>query len=141
MYRPDNCDGTYESFCDRQRSYRNITQILEAGDVGGNTLSFMDTYWKDLRGHDEYLYEHEWSKHGTCISTLQPECYSDYNPQEEVVVYFRKTVELFKTLPSYKVSLPKPKTFLCGSMLKRLLITLHIVVVRRWHHTISQQSL
>lgn len=43
------------------------------------------------------------TKHGTCISTLNPDCYADHTPTEEVVDFFQKTVDLFKTLPSYQV--------------------------------------
>jgi ribonuclease T2 len=64
----------------------------------------MQTYWKDYQGDDESFWEHEWAKHGTCISTLEPECYSDHTATEEVVDYFQKAVDLFKTLPSYEVS-------------------------------------
>lgn len=62
----------------------------------------MNTYWKDYQGDDETFWEHEWAKHGTCISTLDPDCYSDHQPTEEVVDFFQKTVDLFKTLPSYE---------------------------------------
>ncbi|KAL9095523.1 MAG: hypothetical protein Q9165_002394 [Trypethelium subeluteriae] len=102
LCRPDNCDGTFESNCDPKRAYRNIVQTLEEGDAKNDTMSFMGTYWKESGGHDASFYQHEWSKHGTCFSTLQPRCYSAYRPQEEVVIYFEKTIELFKTLPSYK---------------------------------------
>lgn len=61
----------------------------------------MNTYWKDYQGNDETFWEHEWGKHGTCISTLEPSCYTDYTPQQEVVDFFQKTVDLFKTLDSY----------------------------------------
>lgn len=61
----------------------------------------MSTYWKDYQGDDETFWEHEWAKHGTCISTLEPSCYSSHKPTEEVVDYFQKAVDLFKTLPSY----------------------------------------
>ena len=105
LLRPDNCDGTFESNCDPQRTYKNITQILAESNTQNGTLAYMGIYWKDLRGHDESLYEHEWSKHGTCINTLQPKCYTNYRVQEEVVTYFENTVELFKKLPSYTVSL------------------------------------
>ena len=64
----------------------------------------MNTYWKDYQGNDESFWEHEWDKHGTCISTLRPSCYTNYVPQEEVVDFFQKTVDLFKTLNSYQVS-------------------------------------
>lgn len=98
--RPDHCDGTYDANCDASRAYTNITQILTAA---GQTslLSYMNTYWKNADGTDESFWEHEWGKHGTCISTLEPSCYTNYVPQEEVVDFFNKVVSLFKTLPSY----------------------------------------
>lgn len=42
-----------------------------------------------------------WGKHGTCYSTLNPSCYTDYTPQEEVVDFFNQTTSLFQTLPTY----------------------------------------
>lgn len=78
----------------------------------------MNTYWKDESGNDESFWEHEWSKHGTCISTLEPSCYTKYTPQEEVVEYFNRTVELFKTLPTYTVrGCPKTKSDLLADEL------------------------
>ncbi|MCJ1281429.1 ribonuclease T2-like, partial [Xylographa opegraphella] len=62
----------------------------------------MDTYWKDEGGNDESFWEHEWGKHGTCYSTLEPSCYVDYTPQEEVVDFFQRTVDLFMELDTYK---------------------------------------
>ncbi|KAK4035307.1 hypothetical protein C8A01DRAFT_38209 [Parachaetomium inaequale] len=96
---PDNCDGTYESNCDASRAYTNITQILQAG--APSTLQYMQTYWKDYHGNDESFWEHEWSKHGTCISTLEPSCYTNYQATQEAVDFFNRAVSLFKTLPSY----------------------------------------
>lgn len=99
---PDNCDGTYEAFCDSERSYHNITQILEQGG-GHEVVDFMRKYWKDQHGNDETFWQHEWAKHGTCISTLEPRCMgSSYQPQSEVVTFFNKTVELFKSLSTYE---------------------------------------
>ncbi|KAI8442724.1 ribonuclease T2-like protein [Phakopsora pachyrhizi] len=98
---PDNCDGTYEASCDPTRNYHNITQILERGG-GSETLKFMKSYWKDQRGDDEHFWQHEWGKHGTCISTLEPHCArGSYEPQSEVVTFFNRTVQLFKELPTY----------------------------------------
>lgn len=97
---PDHCDGTYDSNCDASRAYTNITAILTAA---GQTslLSYMNTYWISDTGTNEAFWEHEWGKHGTCISTLEPDCYTGYTPQEEVVDFFNTVVTLFKTLPSY----------------------------------------
>lgn len=65
----------------------------------------MSEYWKDFRGDDSNLWQHEWSKHGTCVSTLETHCYQDYLPQQEVVDYFDRTVDVFKQVPSYQVRL------------------------------------
>ena len=99
-YRPDRCDGTYEASCDASRAYTNISAIINSF---GKTdlLSYMSTYWKDYQGNDETFWQHEWAKHGTCISTLEPDCYTNHKATEEVVDYFQKAVDLFKALPSY----------------------------------------
>lgn len=44
----------------------------------------------------------EWGKHGTCISTLEPDCYTNYQPTEEVPDFFQKVVDLFQALPTYE---------------------------------------
>ncbi|KAF2758254.1 ribonuclease M [Pseudovirgaria hyperparasitica] len=98
---PDNCDGTYEASCDSKREYTNISAILNANGKQ-STLSYMNTYWKDYQGNDETFWAHEWGKHGTCISTYEPSCYSSFSPTEEVADFFEKTVTLFKALPSYQ---------------------------------------
>jgi hypothetical protein len=88
----------------------------------------MDTNWKDYQGNDETFWEHEWGKHGTCISTLDTTCYNNYQPQAEVVDYFEKAVELNKGLNSYKVS----------RNLRRNVLVLNTVADsrRRWHYPI-----
>ena len=102
--RPDHCAGGFDQFCDSKRRYSNISLILV--DSGrGDLLEYMSEYWKDFRGDDSNLWQHEWNKHGTCVSTLETHCYDDYLPQQEVVDYFDKTVEVFRELPSHEVSL------------------------------------
>jgi ribonuclease T2 len=66
----------------------------------------MNEFWVDIDGDNESFWEHEWAKHGTCISTLKPSCYTDYTPQEEVPDFFQKTVDIFQTLDSYTVRDP-----------------------------------
>jgi ribonuclease T2 len=104
---PDHCDGTYDSNCDSSRDYSSITSILkDAGETA--LLTYMDTYWVSDDGTAESFWEHEWDKHGTCISTLETKCYTDYETGDEVVDFFSKVVELFKELPTYQVSSPLP---------------------------------
>jgi ribonuclease T2 len=72
-------------------------------------LDFMHTYWLSYDGDDEHLWSHEWNKHGTCISTLEPDCYSPddddglhrHQRHLDVLDYFIHTTSLFRTLDTY----------------------------------------
>ncbi|KAI0094445.1 ribonuclease T2 [Irpex rosettiformis] len=98
---PDNCDGTFESSCDPTRAYTGIDSLLTAQGAS-DTLSFMETYWVDINGQNEQFWEHEWSKHGTCYSTLETSCLPSGSPRgAEAVAFFQQVVALFKTLPTY----------------------------------------
>lgn len=97
---PDNCDGTFESSCDPSRAYTDISGLLTNAGAS-DTLSFMESFWVDIDGDDESFWEHEWSKHGTCMSTLEPSCFEDYSTGDEAVAFFNTVVKLFKTLPTF----------------------------------------
>jgi ribonuclease T2 len=99
---PNNCDGTYSEDCDESRAYTDITQLLTAANQ--TVLDFMQTYWVSNDESNEAFWDHEWETHGTCISTLDPSCYTDYTTGEEAVDFFTRVVELFQTLPTYTVS-------------------------------------
>lgn len=99
---PDNCDGTYESNCDKKREINNqATEILKSGSP--ETLEYLNTYWKDNSNDDEKLWEHEWNKHGTCISTMEKKCYESYKDNDDIIDYYKKAVELHKKLKTHKV--------------------------------------
>lgn len=107
---PDHCDGSFSSSCDSSRAYTGINTILENFGMD-DVLDYMNTYWKNQGASDESLWEHEWAKHGTCISTLNPTCYNDYESKEEAADFFNRTVSLFQSLPTYDVRnsfLPPP---------------------------------
>lgn len=128
--RPDHCDGGFDEYCDSHRRYGNISLILVDGGRS-DLLEYMSEYWKDFRGDDANLWEHEWNKHGTCISTLETKCYSGYVPQEEVVDYFDKAVDLFKGLPSYKVC----QTYL--AVMDGGLTSFFSDPIKRWYCTLT----
>ncbi|KAH9928447.1 ribonuclease T2 [Epithele typhae] len=98
---PDNCDGTFIENCDPSRDYTDIAGLLT--DQGASdTLSFMQQFWVDIDGRNERFWEHEWSTHGTCYSTLDPSCLPEDSARgAEAVAFFQTVVELFKTLPTY----------------------------------------
>lgn len=98
---PDNCDGTFTENCDPSRAYTNIASLLSAQGAS-DTLSFMQEYWVDINGQNEQFWEHEWSTHGTCYSTLEPSCLPSGSAKgAEAVAFFNTVVSLFKTLPTY----------------------------------------
>ena len=97
---PDNCDGTYDENCDSSREYSDITGILN--DNGKSSLvSYMEDYWQSNSESPEEFWEHEWATHGTCVSTLDPDCYSSYSKGQEAADYFQVVVDLFKSLDTY----------------------------------------
>jgi ribonuclease T2 len=63
----------------------------------------MNQYWVDINGQNEQFWEHEWAKHGTCMSTLRTTCLPSGSPKgAEAVAFFNTVVRLFKTLPTYQ---------------------------------------
>lgn len=64
----------------------------------------MQTYWLSDSESSEKFWEHEWAAHGTCVSTLDPDCYDDYQTGEEAAAFFQIVVNLFKSLDTYSVS-------------------------------------
>ncbi|KAH0559147.1 hypothetical protein GP486_004316 [Trichoglossum hirsutum] len=88
--------------CDPSRQGYDVREIL--GDYGREDLvNFMEEFMRPNRGSVDSFWSHEWSKHGTCVSTLDPKCYGrDYKDGEEVPVYFQKIVDLYKGLDTYE---------------------------------------
>lgn len=97
---PDNCDGTYDENCDSSRAYTDITTILN-NNGKSSLVSYMQNYWQSNSESPEAFWEHEWSTHGTCVSTLDPDCYSSYTKGQEAADFFQIVVDLFKTLDTY----------------------------------------
>ncbi|KAK0233598.1 ribonuclease T2 [Armillaria fumosa] len=97
---PDHCDSTFDQSCDPSRAYTGIASLL-TNNGASDTLSFMQTHWVDINGDNEGFWEHEWSKHGTCMSTLELDCFSNITKGQEAVAYFQTVVALYKTLPTY----------------------------------------
>lgn len=98
---PDRCDGQYDQFCDPSMEIRDVKSIFnQHGET--ELLKKMSKVWKNFNGNDESLWIHEFNKHGTCMSTIKDSCYSrDSKPQQNVVDFFKKSVELFEQLPTY----------------------------------------
>ncbi|KDQ51034.1 hypothetical protein JAAARDRAFT_140976 [Jaapia argillacea MUCL 33604] len=100
---PDKCDGTFYENCDSSRAYSGgqITQLLQ--DSGNqDLLDYMNTYWIPNNNNPEAFWAHEWATHGTCVSTLEPNCIANYQEGAEVVPYLKTVVGVFQGLDTYK---------------------------------------
>ncbi|KAJ7137934.1 ribonuclease T2-like protein [Mycena epipterygia] len=98
---PDKCDLTFSENCDPSRAYTGISSLLTAQGAS-STLTFMETFWKDISGNDETFWEHEWATHGTCMSTLKPSCLPAGSAKgAEAVAFFQTVTKLFQALPTF----------------------------------------
>ncbi|KAF9909099.1 ribonuclease T2-like [Lobosporangium transversale] len=102
---PDTCSGGQgpSTGCDANRIYDNIETRLKA--YPGTPAGFIDqlnTYWSSYKGDNNAFWAHEWSKHGTCISNLAPNCSSNYVQDQDVYNYFSKTLALRSQYNLYK---------------------------------------
>ncbi|KAG0028644.1 ribonuclease T2-like [Podila clonocystis] len=103
---PNSCGNSPgpASGCDRLRSYNNIQQRLE--NYPHSPVSFMGemaTYWSSSTGDNNQFWSHEWTKHGTCVSTLDPGCMGRAVTRDhDVYAYFSKAIELRKHFDVHK---------------------------------------
>jgi len=97
---PDTCSGGYgpKDGCDDSRQYTDISSYVDS-----SLLDQMNTYWPSDQGDNNSFWEHEWQKHGTCVSTLAPSCFdaSTYSTGDEVPMYFSKVLSLRQTYDIY----------------------------------------
>ncbi|TID23731.1 ribonuclease t2 [Venturia nashicola] len=102
---PDLCNGSYPSSCDPSRAYTDIPAALKRYKQYP-LLEYMTEWWRNdpivttENGTDADLWAHEFGKHGTCMSTLHPDCYHRYQPELELVDFYSTSVRLFKELPT-----------------------------------------
>ncbi|KAL5519688.1 hypothetical protein ACEPAG_1348 [Sanghuangporus baumii] len=99
---PDKCNGQFYENCDSGRKYsgsqiETVLQNAEQNDL----LDYMRTFWVSNDESPENFWAHEWATHGTCVSTLEPNCFEGYVTAQEVVPYFETVVQLFQQLNTY----------------------------------------
>jgi ribonuclease T2 len=101
---PDKCDGTYDASCNPSLNIKGSVESILVGGFGDAALyAYMKDNWKGLPDKgDEYLWTHEFNKHGTCVNTIHPDCYgAEFKPNQNIYDYLRIATELHKTLPTY----------------------------------------
>ncbi|KZP31110.1 ribonuclease T2 [Athelia psychrophila] len=120
---PDNCDGTYDSYCDLKRQYDvapspNVTDngtpvppykgpsldtyIKQFGRY--ELLAYMETYWINQGAPNWEFWGHEFSKHATCTSTFDVACYgSNYKEHMDLINFFDAVIRAYKRYPTYDI--------------------------------------
>lgn len=99
---PDNCDGTYEQFCNPALEFTQTVKSIVVDEFNDLQLyQKMQQVWKNYNGDDESLWQHEYNKHGTCINTLDPSCYNNPPQHQSIYDFFRIAVGLYEKLDSY----------------------------------------
>ncbi|KAF2416530.1 ribonuclease T2 [Tothia fuscella] len=121
---PDFCNGSYTQYCDLNRQYDpvpspNTTNGLRNGTVvpaykGANVgtfleklgkfdlLAYMNKFWINQGAPNTDFWAHEFSKHGTCMSTFDTPCYGpSYVEHEDVVDFFETTILYDQRLPTW----------------------------------------
>ncbi|OHE90369.1 ribonuclease T2 family protein [Colletotrichum orchidophilum] len=122
---PDFCNGSYTQYCDLSRQYDpapspNTTNAKPDGTpvpawTGAaldefvkpferfDLLEYMKKFWIAQYTPNWVLWAHEFSKHATCFSTFDVECYGPkYQEHEEVVDFLETAVHYYQETPTWK---------------------------------------
>lgn len=121
---PDFCNGSYTQYCDLTRQYDplpspNTTTGTPSGTpvrpwtgtpIGKflepfgkfDLLAFMHKFWVAQSQPSSDFWGHEFSKHATCFSSFDVECYGpQYVQHQEVFDFFETVVSYHQTLPTW----------------------------------------
>ncbi|KAH0837991.1 ribonuclease T2 [Lanmaoa asiatica] len=120
---PDNCDGSFDQYCDLTRQYdpnpspatlpdgtvippykgpsvRTFIEEFQRFDL----LRYMVTFWINKDAPNDEFWAHEFSKHATCTSTFDVTCYEPgYKKHQEVVNFFETVTKVFQMYPTYNM--------------------------------------
>lgn len=66
-------------------------------------IQYMKKYWVSQGGPNTDFWAHEFSKHATCFSTFQTECYGPrYVKHEDLVDFYQTAILYYRRLPTWK---------------------------------------
>ncbi|KJZ79938.1 hypothetical protein HIM_00652 [Hirsutella minnesotensis 3608] len=117
---PDFCNGSYTQYCDLSRQYDPRPDNTPRGTpvppykgepidrwfaASGkrDLLAYMNRHWIAQRDRNWVLWAHEFSKHATCFSTFQTECYGPKAAEHADLFDFFETVVRFqRALPTFR---------------------------------------
>ncbi|TRX88472.1 hypothetical protein FHL15_010662 [Xylaria flabelliformis] len=66
-------------------------------------LDYMNKHWTGLNQPSWYLWAHEFSKHATCFSSFDTECYGPaYVQHEEVIDFYSTVIAYYQNVPTWR---------------------------------------
>ncbi|PVU85994.1 hypothetical protein BB559_004164 [Furculomyces boomerangus] len=93
---PDMCNGTYlpELGCDQTRSVSSAATVVK--NLDPELFNTMSRIWPSYNGDNDSFWTHEWNKHGTCYTPLDPSCKpkSQFKNGTDVTDFFKTTIGL-----------------------------------------------
>lgn len=109
----DRCDGTWDEYCQPKLEVSNdkdnITDIIVNQFNDPELYELMIKYWVNTENSNVAddssieLWEHEYNKHGTCMNTINPECFTgDYQQWESAVEFWSKVTKIWDDLNTYE---------------------------------------
>ncbi|KAJ4164598.1 hypothetical protein LMH87_006266 [Akanthomyces muscarius] len=121
---PDFCNGSYTQYCDLNRQYDpKPSPNTTTGTPGGtpvppyqgesidkwfapygksDLLAWMNKYWIAQGDRNWVLWAHEYSKHATCFSTFQTECFGPKaSKYDDLFEFFETVISYYKDLPTW----------------------------------------
>ncbi|OMJ29433.1 Ribonuclease Rh [Smittium culicis] len=135
---PDHCDGSFEPVtCDAARNYQDVEAVLKQRDMA--LYQQMRLYWPSFTTNSDF-WQHEWYKHGTCLNVVNPECISNYQLYDDMILFFKQTMELAKKYDIYgalkKEGIVPGNTYKKEDMVNALFKQLGIRVVPRCRNNV-----
>lgn len=122
---PDFCNGSYTQYCDLSRQYdpKPVPNTTDGTPHGTpvppytgepidkwfkpygklDLLAYMNKYWVSQYDPNWVFWAHEFSKHATCYSTFQTECYGPKATEHgDLFEFFETVIKFQRTLPTFK---------------------------------------
>ncbi|KAJ3011925.1 ribonuclease T2-like [Thoreauomyces humboldtii] len=102
---PDYCNGTYNTSplgCDPVRRDVNVLDTL-AAVAPKSWIDKLKSVWMGADGDYNWFWSHEWNKHGTCLSTLNPTCFKNPSPQQDKIAFIDASLALRERFSLYDI--------------------------------------
>ncbi|KAF9370713.1 ribonuclease T2-like, partial [Podila verticillata] len=100
---PDTCGGGIVGNCDPSREHDDVESRLSSyPHPRVRFMQDMEDYWSSYKKTSNNqpanndFWSHEWNTHGTCVSTLNPNCFDDFTQDQDLYMFFDRTLALRK---------------------------------------------